>query len=227
MPAGVGYELCRKRYGWAVFGHGHPGGGKVPPGRTDLDACLTAVQGTGHPDVPALARAVAEFAASGASLSIEQVAELKVPLSGTRPPIWRRVRLPTAATLADLHQAIQVLFGWDGDHLHLFQVGKKQYTDEFTSLEGTGDEQAVRIRDVLTPGAKIGYTYDFGADWEHEITLEQTIPRDPGQDYPVCVGWRGDSPAGYWSEDDPEESEPFSLAEVNRELAALGGGRES
>ncbi|HEY6309242.1 MAG TPA: plasmid pRiA4b ORF-3 family protein [Streptosporangiaceae bacterium] len=188
----------------------------------DLDARLAAVRGTGHPDAAALARAVAEFAASGAPLSIEQVAELRVSLSGARPPIWRRVRLPTAATLADLHEVIQVLFGWDGDHLHLFQVGKKQYSDQFTGLERAGDEQAVRIRDVLTPGAKVGYTYDFGADWEHEITLEQTTPRDPGQDYPVCVAWRGDSPVEYWSQDDPEEPEPFSLAEVNRQLAALG-----
>jgi Plasmid pRiA4b ORF-3-like protein len=153
-------------------------------------------------------------------------AELKVPLSRARPPIWRRVRLPTAATLADLHQVIQVLFGWDGDHLHLFQAGKKRYADQFTGLERTGDEQAVRIRDVLTPGAKIGYTYDFGTDWEHEITLERVVARNPGQDYPVCVAWRGDSPVEYWSEDDPEEPEPFSLADVNRELAALGRAEE-
>jgi len=192
----------------------------------DLDACLAAVQGTGHPKAADLARAVAEFAASGAPLSIEQVAELRVSLSGARPPVWRRVRLPAAATLADLHQAIQVLFGWDGDHLHLFEAAKKKYADQFTGLERTGDEQAVRIRDVLTPGAKVGYTYDFGADWEHEITLEQTIPRDPGQDYPVCVEWRGDSPVEYWSEDDPEEPEPFNLAEVNRQLAALGGSED-
>jgi hypothetical protein len=192
----------------------------------DLDACLAAVQGTGHPEAAALARAVAELAASGAPLSIEQVAELRVSLSRARPPIWRRVRLPAAATLADLHQVIQVLFGWDGDHLHLFHVGKKQYSDQFTGLERTGDEQAVRIRDILTPGAKVGYTYDFGADWEHEITLERVVARDPGQDYPVCVAWRGDSPVEYWSEDDPEEPEPFSLAEVNRELAVLGGVKE-
>jgi hypothetical protein len=192
----------------------------------DLDACLAAVQGTGHPDAAALARAVAEFAASAAPLSIEQVAELKVSLSRARPPIWRRVQLPTAATLADLHQVIRVLFGWDDDHLHMFQVGKKQYADQFTGLERTGDEQAVRIRDILTPGAKVRYTYDFGADWEHEITLEQTLPRIPGQDYPVCVEWRGDSPVEYWSEDDPEEPEPFSLAEVNRQLGALGGAED-
>jgi Plasmid pRiA4b ORF-3-like protein len=120
------------------------------------------------------------------------------------------------------NQVTQVLFGWDGGHLHLFRAGKKQYADQFTGLEGTGDEHAVRIRDVLTPGAKIGYTCDFGAGWEHEITLEQTTPLDPGQDYPVCVAFRGDSPVEYWSEEEPEEPEPFGQNEVNRRLAALG-----
>jgi hypothetical protein len=52
------------------------------------------------------------------------------------------------------------------------------------------------------------------------------VPRDPGQDYPVCVGYKGDSPVEYWSEDDPEEPEPFNLAEVNRKLAALGEAGE-
>jgi hypothetical protein len=43
-------------------------------------------QATGHADAPALARAVAEFAASGAPLSIEQVGELKVSLTGRAGP---------------------------------------------------------------------------------------------------------------------------------------------
>src|SRR5260221_11556071 len=73
---------------------------------------------------------------------------------------------------------------------------------------------------------KRSYTYDLGACWEHEITLEQTFPRDRGQDYPVCVAYKGDSPVEYWSEDDPEEPEPFNLAEVNRKLAALGEAAE-
>jgi hypothetical protein len=62
-----------------------------------------------------------------------------------------------------------------------------------------------------------------GACWEHEITLEKTVDCDPGRDYPVCVASKGDSTVEYWSEDDPEESRPFSLAAVNRRLAALGG----
>ena len=37
--------------------------------------------------------------------------------------------------------------------------------------------------------------------------------------------WREfDSPVEYWSEEEPEEPEPFGLKEVNRRLAALGNG---
>lgn len=192
----------------------------------DLDTCLAEVRVAGHPDAAELSRAVAAFVASGAPRSIDQVAELKVSLPGCRPPIWRRVRLPVTATLADLHDAIQVLFGWDGDHLHVFRAGKKEYSDPFVNLEGTADESAARVRDALTPGGKLGYTYDLGACWDHEIALEQILARDRGQDYPVCVAHKGDSPVEYWFEDDPEEPEPFDLARVNRRLAALGEAEE-
>ena len=188
----------------------------------DLDDRLAAVRATGHPDADALARAVAEFAASGAPRSIDQVAQLKVSLARFRPAIWRRVLVPAVATLGDLHVVIQVLFGWDGDHLHVFEVGKKQYSDPFVNLEEAGDEDAVRVRDVMEPGGTIAYTYDLGACWEHEITLEKALSRDSRQDYPVCVAFRGDSPVEYWDEEEPEEPRPFGLNEVNRRLAALG-----
>jgi len=191
---------------------------------TDLDTCLAEVRATGHPDAAGLSRAVAAFAGSGAPRSIDQVADLKVSLAGSRPPIWRRVRLPLTTTLGDLHNVIQVLFGWDGDHLHVFQAGRKQYSDPLMDLDGTRDEEAIRLRDAMARNSgKISYTYDLGACWGHEITLEQTLPGDPGQDYPVCVVYKGDCPVEYWCEDDPEDPEPFDLAEVNRKLAALGG----
>ena len=188
----------------------------------DLDERLAAVRATGHPDAGPLARAVAAFAASGAPRGIDQVAQLKVSLSHVSPPIWRRVLLPATATLGDLHAVIQVLFGWDGDHLHMFEVGKKRYSDPFVRLDGTGNEEAIRVRDALAPGGTIAYTYDFGASWQHEITLERAVPRDPSQPYPVCVAFRGDSPVEYWDEEEPEEPTRFGLNEVNRRLAALG-----
>jgi hypothetical protein len=120
---------------------------------------------------------------------------------------------------------IQVLFGWDGDHLHVFQIGKKRYGDPFVQLDRTGDEEAVRVRHAMAPGGTIAYTYDLGACWEHEITLEATVPRDHSQDYPVCVAFRGDSPVEYWCEEEPEEPEPFGQNEVNRRLPHWAGSR--
>ena len=169
----------------------------------DLDDRLAAVRATGHPDAEALARAVAAFAASGASRSIDQVAQLKVSLTGFRPTIWRRVLVPATATLGDLHVVIQVLFGWDGDHLHVFEVGKKQYSDPFVNLEETGDEEAIRVRDAMVPGGTISYTYDLGTCWEHEITLEKTLTRDSRQEYPVCEAFRGDSPSSTGTKRNP------------------------
>lgn len=91
----------------------------------DLADRLAAVRASGHPAAGRLARALAEFTASGVPRSIDQGVQFKVTLKYGKPAIWRSVRLPVIATLGDLHQLIQLLFGWDGDHLHAFQVGRR------------------------------------------------------------------------------------------------------
>lgn len=52
----------------------------------------------------------------------DDIIRLKVTLRGIRPPIWRRLALPGRMTLGDLHHAIQAAMGWEGDHLHLFDI---------------------------------------------------------------------------------------------------------
>ncbi len=42
---------------------------------------------------------------------------LKVQLKGYKPPIWRRILIPTKAHFSDLHFAIQDKFDWGMDHL--------------------------------------------------------------------------------------------------------------
>jgi hypothetical protein len=42
----------------------------------------------------------------------DAVYQVKITLHGTKPPIWRRLRLPASTTLAQLHQIIQVGFAW-------------------------------------------------------------------------------------------------------------------
>jgi hypothetical protein len=195
------------------------------PGES-VESRLAAVADTGHPDAARVAAAVRAFVASGATPSIDQVYQLKVGLVHCQPPIWRRVLVPATVTLGDLHAVIQVLFGWDGDHLHMFEVGARRYSDPFFDLDQLemDDEGTVRLREVFTGSPKkIRYEYDFGASWWHEITLEKVVDREPGAVYPRCTRFASDSPVEYWSEDDPQEAEPFDLAATNRRLARLGG----
>lgn len=52
----------------------------------------------------------------------EIVFQLKVTLLGSRPPIWRRVLVPSDLTLLKLHDVLQVLMGWTDSHLHQFHA---------------------------------------------------------------------------------------------------------
>ena len=210
-------------------------------GADDLDRHLAAARGSDHPSAEPLARAIADHVASAghASLSVNQCLQLKVTLKRWRPPIWRTVLLPATASLSRLHKVIQLLYGWDGDHLHAFRVGRAVYSDPGFELETARDEQRMAVRDALAAaGGKMIYEYDFGAGWTHEVALQKQLPRDPVADYPVCVKFSGDSPAEYpeeesWDageagEDETAEGglakvEPFDLAAVNRKLAALTG----
>jgi hypothetical protein len=188
----------------------------------DIAKRLAEVRASGHPEAEYVASSVEAFAASGAPLTIRQGVQLKVALKNAKPPVWRSVQLPLTATLGDLHAAIQVLFGWDGDHLHVFHAGGVRYSDPFYELEETEDEEDARLRDAFPPGGpKVTYVYDFGADWVHEITRQKMITLDPRQDYPVCVASGGNSPVEYPSGDEPEEPEPFDQTAVNTALTGI------
>ena len=71
----------------------------------------------------------------------DAVYQVKVSLHGAKPPIWRRLRLPASTTLAQLHQVIQVAFGWEDVHLHAFEVGGRRYSrPEFELWDEAADE---------------------------------------------------------------------------------------
>ena len=120
-------------------------------GDDDIAKRLAEVRASGHPEAQDVASAVEAFVESGAQLTIGQGIQLKVTLKYTKPSAWRSVQLPLTATLGDLHAAIQVLFGWDGDHMHAFHVGGVHYGDAFFDLEDAEDEEDARLRDGSRP----------------------------------------------------------------------------
>ena len=202
----------------------------------DLDHRVAMARTSDHPSAGSLARTITDHVASAGlgSLNVHQCLQLKVTLKHRRPPIWRTVLIPATATLPALHRVIQILYGWDGDHLHAFRARHATYSDPSFKLEEARDEIPVRVLEALTAGGgKIVYEYDFGAGWTHEVALQKKLPRDPAAVYPVCTKFSGDSPVEYpdeevWASDDAGESGPaepgsFDLAAVNGMLAALDG----
>lgn len=121
---------------------------------------------------------------------VKSVHRLKVTLLNLKPPIWRRLEVPSTITLAYLHEILQTALGWQNKHLHDYHVGEVGYGDprllkELTDQDGT----KARLADVAPrPGDRLRYRYDFGDNWEHEIVVEAVGPPDPDTRYPVCLG---------------------------------------
>jgi hypothetical protein len=98
--------------------------------------------------------------------------ELHVELRGIRPKIWRSLQVPLEYSLDELHDVLQIAFGWQNSHLHDFEVngirfGMVDVEDEIFAV----DERAAPLGALATPGSKFLYRYDFGDDWEHDIVV--------------------------------------------------------
>jgi hypothetical protein len=121
--------------------------------------------------------------------------ELKITLRDIRPPIWRRVQVPAAITLAELHKVIQAVMGWEDYHLHEFTFRGQHYgdpaNDEFGQLNIQDEMDASLLmlyREAGSkPGFKLFYDYDFGDGWEHEILVEKAIQSEKRLRKPVCI----------------------------------------
>ena len=48
--------------------------------------------------------------------------QLSARLRGVSPPVTRRLRVAEQTSLAELHAALQVAFGWSDGHLYTFQI---------------------------------------------------------------------------------------------------------
>ncbi|MEV0196119.1 plasmid pRiA4b ORF-3 family protein [Nonomuraea sp. NPDC050691] len=130
---------------------------------------------------------------------------IKVTLAGSRPPIWRRLEVPSAITLQNLHAVLQAAFGWEDYHMWVFEtpIGRYGVADRELRIASAA---AKRLHQVLpAPEGRIGYTYDFGDDWEHTILVEAVTPAEPGIAYPRCLTGRRACPpedcGGIWGYD--------------------------
>ena len=127
--------------------------------------------------------------------------QIKISLRGVRPPIWRRVLVPSNFTLHDLHLIIQAAMGWSNYHLYEFSFRGQRFSlpDEdrksisvdsvFEQGGEIADSRRTRLRDLGIKNTKtmLLYLYDFGDNWEHDVVVEKTIKDESGKDYPQCI----------------------------------------
>ena len=155
---------------------------------------------------------------------------VRVDLVGAKPPVWRRLELPSTLRLDELHGALQAVFGWTDSHLHRFSLGDSAWDDQaerflcpYDVEDGEDDGVPacdVRLDEVLAePGNRLLYTYDYGDEWNHRLVVEQV-----GQpvDTVRCTGGRGAAPpedsGGVWDLD-ADAAPPFDLGEAQAALA--------
>lgn len=123
---------------------------------------------------------------------------VRVALHGAEPPIWRKVRLTSDLTLAQLHEVMQLVMGWTDSHLHHFTMaavtdGRVQpfltpFDEEDELFEDGIMEADVRLDEVLaTAGDELAYDYDFGDNWQHTLLLESVEPRGTDEPVAMCV----------------------------------------
>ncbi len=114
--------------------------------------------------------------------------QIKISLAHIKPQIWRRLLVVEHTCLGDLHILIQVIMGWDNDHLHEFEINKCRYgSADPDYLSDAEDEDEFTLNDVAKSGDKLIYEYDFGDGWRHQLKVEKVLPAKPDTFYPVCT----------------------------------------
>lgn len=179
--------------------------------------------------------------------ALREIYQIKVSLVGLKPPVWRRILVPSTITLEKMHDVLQISLGWTDSHLHQFVVGRRCYgVPDPDFRDSMVDEQGVRLSQLLKKEKdSLRYDYDFGDGWEHKVQLEKVLPFDPDITLPRCIKGRRACPpedvGGTWGYEEflkgladpshPEhamyvewiggtfDSEDFSADEVNELLS--------
>ena len=138
--------------------------------------------------------------------------------------VWRDIEIAGNQTLADLGEAIPIVFDFSDPHLWSFFMSRKAW-DESTEYKLRQDfdpdgrlrpgADEVQIRDVPLPGVtgkkEFLFLFDYGDEWHFGVKLRGKSDRiEPNAPYPRVVAEHGEAPPQYPDVEDDwdEEDEP-------------------
>lgn len=116
-----------------------------------------------------------------------KIYEFKISLSGIKPTIYRTILIEENRTFFELHAAIQIAFGWENSHMHIFEIGDDRIGMSEFEDDHTIEERNIRLFQTgLNEKVKFEYIYDFGDHWLHEIQVTKIL--EPKKTfYPKCI----------------------------------------
>jgi hypothetical protein len=121
----------------------------------------------------------------------ERIARIRISLAEIKPVIWRLVEVPVGISLKALHDVIQASFGWQDYHLYEFEAGGRRYgilDRDFDVDREVRSARNVKLEALIAQGhTRLGYTYDFGDGWRHDVAIEAVAEGVPGALYPRLV----------------------------------------
>src|SRR6267154_2218686 len=122
--------------------------------------------------------------------------QLDARLCGVSPPVTRRLVITEQASLAQLHAALQVAFGWSDEHLYVFQIRGGQFGDPARAialaLAGGGVDIPLAAF-AFEVNETFQYHYNLFVPWKVDCRIESR--RLVSMHQPLrCLAARGDPP---------------------------------
>lgn len=126
---------------------------------------------------------------------------LRITLRDSKPPIWRRVVVPSHITVGQLHEVIQIAMGWTNSHLHQFMLQDKSLINRDPDViarlsdEGRYDDIFAATRGIRVFVAKVtpfGDPTEMEGEDEDAVALAEVCPKVKSKltyEYDFGDGW--------------------------------------
>lgn len=116
------------------------------------------------------------------------VYSLKVTLRDVKPAVWRRIVVQSETPLPSFARMLEAAMGWEGYHLHMFDVGGILFGQVDEEADYLIDERCATVKHLLPRlKSKLQWSYDFGDGWEHDVAVEAIESPQEGKRYPLCL----------------------------------------
>ena len=109
--------------------------------------------------------------------------QIRVWIVGVEPIVHRRFLLPSHSTFADLHQIMQLAFGWSGRCLYRFNISGAAIGSPETFGGWTTDSAEITslASYMLYEGQRFSYGYGIESSWRIEVRIERLCALEDGQ----------------------------------------------